>query len=165
VARALLHYGGMRILIAVLVGLAACSDSDVGVPFDGDASGQYGDDSFDPRFAVAFARDDGRFEIQFGENALSCGDRLHNGSGNPTGLFVRLILDPTKFAVGENTSVWIEYDSLTSSGTSQTFSTDAKVTFDSIDEVQVVGSVTHTRVDEKRGTLSFNGTFAVTRCD
>ena len=157
----------MRSHVAILLVLAACSDGDgAGVPLvDGDAAGNYGDDAIDPRFAVAFTREkDGKLEIQFGENAISCSNHLHEGSGNPMGLFVRLILDADKATVGEHTGVWIEYDDLHRGGTHQWFSTSAKVTLDAIDDASVAGSVMHMGTDTELGTLTFNGSFVVTRC-
>lgn len=154
----------MRQLVAILVILAACTNGDgSGVPLEGTAAGQYGDESFDPRFAVAFTRDDGKLEVQFAENAISCSNHLHEGTGNPTGLFVRLLLSGSA-TVGVNTGVWVEYDELHRGGTHQSGSSDGTVTLDAIDDTQVAGSVAHMRIDEQHGTLAFNGTFVVARC-
>ena len=100
--------------------------------------------------------------MQFGENTISCERRLHDGSGNPLGLFVRVIVAaPT---LGEPRGAWVEYDSLTHSGTHQTGSSDGTVVLDTLDDTHVSGTVMHMRTDDKLGTLAFNGTFSVTRC-
>lgn len=161
----------MRSFVAILVGLAgagagtACTDdgdTTIGVSFDGTANGQYGGDSFDPRFAVAFTNREGKLEMQFGENPISCERHLHEGTGNPRGLFVRVIVASP--AVGEHRGVWIEYDSLGASGTRQSGSSDGVVVIDALDEVMVAGTVTHARTHDELGMLAFNGTFVVTRC-